>query len=284
MFFLALLFDLIAMAGGGGSSSGGGGGGGGGGSYSGGGSDYGSSSSYSSSGGGGGGGSCTGSCMVWMYVIQIVFIIFVIGFYIWFFKKIKRSAKGAILKPLDLAKLSPEQKTYLDLFKKYQHDWQEKNLDSIKAYTTPSYFQRASLMLRVLDDLDRKNAITIEAITRVAIHPLGLKSLTGALNDPNEEPDSRRRVTFTCNAIDAIIDSKTGAPLNSNKLPSYAETWIFYISSGTPLLDEIRPATLSLNTLQQNLQNFAEQNQMFYSPDWGTLLLPTRGCTELFRL
>lgn len=254
MFFLYLLVDLIAMAGGGGSSSDSGSSS----SYDSS-SSYGSSDSYGSSGGGGGDESDFG------FIIGFVFLISMIVVAIRSYRAKKSKSKRTALDP---AKLSPERKAYMDLFKKYQHDWQEKNLDSIKTYTTSSYFQRASLMLRALDDLDRKNNVTIEAVSRITIR---------SDSEANENMYMRRRVVFTCDAIDSIVNTRTGATLSSNNLSGYTETWFFDLSTGTPLLDQIMPATLSLNTLQKNIQDFAEQNQMFYSPDWGSLLLPTRG-------
>jgi len=164
---------------------------------------------------------------------------------------------------LQLADLSPEKQVYVDIFKKYQHDWQEKNLPSIKTYTTPEYYKRAGLMLLALDQLHRKNEIEIGKIYGATIA---------------NRDDGSAAATFVCDATDILLDEKNGHKLNTNHYKGYTETWIFKKGAdGQPLLDAINPATIAPHTLRAEMQSWAEQNKMFYSPDWGTLTLPRRG-------
>lgn len=165
--------------------------------------------------------------------------------------------------PRKLTNPTPEQQAYIDFFKRYQHDWQEKNIESIKAYTTPSYYKRAGLMLLALEQLHRKNEVEI-------------KTMRGAKIVNHD--DGSVAVTFVCDAIDTLIDEQANHKLNTNQLYGYTETWLFQKgANGQPLLDAINPATIAPHTLRAEMRDWASQNQMFYSPDWGTLTLPRRG-------
>ena len=239
---LALVF--MGFAGGGGSSSGGGGGGG----YSG-----GSSSSYSSSSSSG------DSDPITLFVTLIIILIIV-----------ALTSKGAKKNFKDYNS-TPEEKQLHDMakqiFKSYQADWSDFNYENIKNYTTDHYYTHASLMLDLLKNLHRKNQVSKLKVNKIC--------LSQPVNSETTYPINLN-ITFLFSGLDEVI-TDDGQKLYSQYVSSAIETWNFIYDGKNLKLDGISQPTESAPHLIKSLANFADQNHLFYSPDWGRYALPARG-------
>ena len=164
---------------------------------------------------------------------------------------------------------SPERLTEYaaSIFGKFQRDWQQMNVQSIRTYTTKRYANHISLMLYALQQMGRTNQMSNIRIKEVII--------TSAHDDANDQQD---RVSFgiLAQANDQLIDTTSGDVLTATT-EEFGEQWNFVRHENTWLLDSIDQATEEESMLVRSLRQFAVDNRMYFSPDWGNLLLPTRG-------
>lgn len=157
------------------------------------------------------------------------------------------------------------------VFNRFQYDWSNFDAESIRQYTTQRYANHVGLMLYALRQMGRKNIMENLQINEVI--------LTGAHDDVNNQGD-RVSVGFLAQAEDKLIEVRSGRQLTvSNE--EFGEQWNFVREGDTWKLDSIDQATEDETVLIQSLKQFAMANQMYFSPDWGRLLLPTRG--QLFK-
>ena len=255
----SIIISLFGFAGGGGSSSGGGGGGGGGGSHS-------SSSSSRSSGSSSGGSSCEGEGCVFE-IIYYVIIFGVIGLVVYFSQRNtkKRNFNRGYNKTPQEKMIRQEAER---IFKAYQEDWGAFNLKNIATYTTPQYYQHATLMLEALKNLNRANIVSNLKVPSV--------DLQQPVNDKTSLP-ANVSVIFQFSGKDEVVDTSTGERLYSANAEYASETWNFIYDGKTLKLDGISQPTESSGHLVKSLAEFSAQNKLYYSPDWGRYALPSRG-------
>lgn len=247
-----MIFGIVpdfGFAGGGGSGSGGGGG-----SSS---SSFSSDSSYSS-------GSSNSDPLTTLIVFIIITVFIVVAS--------SRASKKARQRKLALNNSTPQEKwihAEADrIFKAYQADWTNFNLDGIKSYATPSYFAHASLMLEALKNLHRVNKVS-----QLEVHVVYLMDpVNNATNLP-----ANIRVEFEFSGLDEVVDTATSKKLYSAHARNITETWNFIYDGKTLKLSGISQPTESAPHLIKSLAQFAQENQLFYSPDWGRYALPSRG-------
>lgn len=244
---IATIGPDFGFAGGGGSSSG----------------DGGSSSSYSSSGSGDYDGDGEGSLEAALVVFAIMIIAVIISY--------RNDKKKRRLKASRNNQTPAEKQIHADaarIFQQYQKDWTEFDFASIATYTTPRYHQHATLMLELLQSLHRVNQVS-----KLQVHAVYL------LNPVNAQTPlpANIRVEFEFSGLDEVLDTATGKTLYKNHAQHITETWNFIYDGHKLLLDGISQPTESAPHLVQSLRVFADQHQMFYSPDWGRYALPTRG-------
>lgn len=247
---------LFGFAGGGGSSSGGGGGGGGGSSSSHSSSSH-SSSSRSSS-------SSSSSSNDSDGVLAIVFLVVTFAIIIIVMKT------GRSTNIRDFNSTAAEKQIHQDaaaIFKSYQADWSDFNTTNIKKYTTEHYYQHASLMLELLKNLHRANKVSKLKLKKVY--------LLDPVNENTGTP-AHLRITFHFAGLDEVIEN-SGKKLYSQYVPSAFETWDFVYDGKTIKLSGISQPTESAPHLVRSLADFADTNNLFYSPDWGRYALPSRG-------
>ena len=244
----SLAIAFFGFAGGGGSSSGGGGGGG----FSSGGSSYHSSSSSSSS-------DSSDSDPALVLVVFGIIVLVVIF-----------SMKGSKASFKDHNSTEQEKRIHeaaKHIFKSYQEDWSEFRLDDIKTFTTPEYHKHATLMLELLKNLHRANKVSKLKVKKVY--------LLNPVNDQTPLP-ANLQVAFDFSGLDEVI-TDNGEKLYSQFVPNAIETWNFIYDGENLKLSGISQPTESASHLVKSLANFASDNQMFYSPDWGRYALPARG-------
>lgn len=247
---IAIIF--FGFAGGGGSSSGGGGGGGGGGH-----SSYHSSSSHSTS-------SSSGSSDDSDWAVTLV----VFGIIVFIVILCSAGSSKSKFKDHNSTKQEKQIHEAADhIFKSYQEDWSEFKLDDIKTFTTPQYYQHATLMLELLKNLHRANKVSKLKVRKVY--------LLDPVNDQTSLP-ANIRVAFDFSGLDEVI-TDDGDKLYSAYVPNAVETWNFVYDGENLKLSGIAQPTESAPHLIRSLANFAKENKLFYSPDWGRYALPARG-------
>ena len=244
---ISIVIAIFGFAGGGGSSSGGGGGGGS--------SSYHSSSSHSSSSSSSG----DSDPIVGIITLGIFAVIFII---------IMATSSKKRFK--DYSSTPQEKQIHEDakrIFESYQKDWTEFNYHGIKNYTTGHYYVHASLMLNLLKNLHRTNKVS-----RLKVHGVYL----GMPVNENTNFPVNLNITFSFSGLDEVIEDD-GKKLYSQYASGAVETWNFIYDGKTLKLAGISQPTESAPHLIKSLAGFANQNNLFYSPDWGRYALPSRG-------
>lgn len=247
---ISVILAFMGFAGGGGSSSGGGGGGGfsGGSSYS----SHSSSSSSSSS-------SDDSDPLLFFVTFGIIaVIIFILNF------KGGKSYKDHNSTTLEKQLHTPAKQ----IFESYQSDWTNFNYAGISKYTTSHYQAHASLMLDLLRELHRVNKVSKLKVRKVIL----LDSIP-----ENTTLPIHIRFKFIFDGQDEVIDETTNQKLYSTYVSYADETWNFIYDGQSLKLEGISQPTESAPHLIKSLANFADENQLFYSPDWGRYALPARG-------
>lgn len=255
--------ELLARAGGGGSSSGG---------SSGGSSSGGSSYSTSSSSSGGGSGS-TGPWWVGLIVFAFfgLAVMVVIALASKATAKLAQSRRPKNSQPdLDRAmaadpawaKLIEETKA---IFMRFQADWQNYNFASMQSYLAKPYYEHVKLMLTAMRNMNRRNEMTNLKIHQA--YPSQVNDLPGAVGDSVD-------VTFTASCTDKLIQEDKVLTVSND---AFTETWQFSRTKTGWQLTGIKQATENPDSLVVQLREFAAVRGLHFSPDWGRLLLPTRG-------
>lgn len=249
---ISAVIAIFGFAGGGGSSSGGGGGGGGGSSS--------HSSSYSSSHSSSSSSSSSDSDpILGLFTIAIVLIVI--------FACVKSGRKLSFKDYNSTAEEKEIHRQAEEIFKSYQADWSDFNTKSIKKYTTTHYYKHAELMLELLQNLHRANKVSKLKVKKVY--------LLDPVNENTGTP-AHLRIAFSFAGLDEVIEND-GTKLYSQYVSDAVETWDFVYDGKTIKLSGISQPTESAPHLVRSLANFADENGLFYSPDWGRYALPKRG-------
>ena len=191
--------------------------------------------------------------------------------------KFRKNSKQAEAAALQAARLDSawNQQAIIDnavaTFNRFQYDWGRMDLASIQQYTTPEYAKHIGLMLYAMQQMGRQNTMT-DIVINEAI-------LTGVHDDADNQQD-RVSVGFAARAHDVLTETATGRQLTVNNA-EFGEQWNFVRDDAKWLLYGIDQATEDAAALVVSLRAFATQNGMYFSPDWGNLLLPERG--QLFK-
>ncbi len=154
------------------------------------------------------------------------------------------------------------------IFTQYQQDWSDYNLGDIQKYTTDNYFRHASLMLDAIDRMNRRNVVSNLAITRTILYT--------PVNDETNLP-IMVQLMFKFGGTDSLIGVDTKHSIYSNNARGVVEYWDFIYDGESLKLNGITQSTESTPHLIESIAEFAKENNLFYSPDWGRLALPTRG-------
>lgn len=156
------------------------------------------------------------------------------------------------------------------VFFDYQSDWSRGDVAALAAYTTPRYQAHAALMMEAIKQIRRRNDISDIDIRGVEIVDM---------HDDEDNTMDVVTVGFTASAHDQLIDTRGDRVLYTDS-SEFTEYWVMRRDGNDWRLDEIRQATENALAASGTLQQFASSNAMYYSPDWGCLLLPVDG--ELF--
>lgn len=161
------------------------------------------------------------------------------------------------------------------VFTKYQADWTNFNIASMQSYLEKNYALHAQLMMVALSQLKRRNLVNDVHIKQIDFVEF---------NDDQVNSQDKFCVLIEASATDILYDELSEKQVYTDKTGFY-EVWHF-IRSGKDAGDAystewrlygITQLTQSQVLLAPQLRAFAQKNGMFYSPDWGWLLLPQRG-------
>ena len=153
------------------------------------------------------------------------------------------------------------------IFLQYQYDWSTFNVQNMQTYMTLRYANHSKLLLDTLKELGRSNIMANVTIKNSLII------------DMHDNPDDRLdtfTVAIEASALDQLVDTNVGNVLFSDEKP-FTEYWKFVRKDSSWLLDNITQETQNHLLVNTFLQEFARENNMYYSLDMGWLFLPTRG-------
>lgn len=153
------------------------------------------------------------------------------------------------------------------VFQRYQYDWSNFDFDSMKTYLKPDYAEHMRLVLTALWQMGRRNVVS---------SPVMLSGEVIAATDADDDDHDYFEFYIQAQADDVLQDSKTGAVINRDT-STFEEIWQLDREGDDWFLQGIKQVTEAKQTLDPTLEAFAKTNGMYYSPDWGRLLLPQRG-------
>ena len=251
---------LIARGGGGGSSSGGGGGGGG------------SSSGVSTSAGYVGGTSASEQFDANIFWFVLIFIaIFLIFKYIAKKYVDQNIAVGTkpegFIDPFSSKDATPEEKKLAtdakDTFMKFQSSWSGSDLKAMKEILSDEYFKKMTLELNIINNYQRQNIMEDTKISDTFIFKQNDYSAGFA-------------IYFVASAKDRLVDVKASKDLFVDN-SVFSETWHFTQAGSGYVLGGIDQSTADASKFDSGIADFAKSNGFYYDPDFGWLMMPTRG-------
>jgi hypothetical protein len=154
-----------------------------------------------------------------------------------------------------------------DTFLQYQKDWSAFDLDSMKKYMTPRYYNHNQLMMGALRLYARQNDVQ---------NPVVLSAEIVKFRDSPSDALDAHTVQLSYRVYDVLNDTAESKQLFAQHL-SGSESYKFIRLKNAWKFDGIDQATASPAKRNIPLETFAADNKYFYSLDWGHLLLPRRG-------
>jgi hypothetical protein len=154
------------------------------------------------------------------------------------------------------------------IFYKFQKDWTNFDTDSMQQYMTTNYYNHNRLMMYALKGAHRINKVENPTIIS--------KYILSAHDSDNNDEDTFE-VAITATADDQLYDDRTNTLLFRDR-SSFTEYWRFNRSGNNWMFAGIRESTEGPATpASYAISQFAAQNGLYYSADWGWLLLPADG-------
>ena len=236
----------------------------------------GSSSSGSFSGGGFGGASSVGVASsasgsdgaVWPVLLFFAFIL-LLYFVVTKYKKAKgvfndSAPEGFVKKnDLDAALMGQYFDSAEKTFLAFQKAWSEFDLNAIKRFSTDDFYKKMTLELNILKNYQRQNIVENPNILSTAIR----KQVSYSKGFD---------ILFVASSNDRLVDTSTGKDIFTDQ-SSFSEIWHFVKSDRKYLLDGITQTTEEASKYDESIANFAKENEFYYDPDFGWLMMPTRG-------
>lgn len=158
------------------------------------------------------------------------------------------------------------------VFVDFQSDWSDFNVEHMKTYLTAAYAEHMRLVMAAIGVRQRRNLV--KGPTILELFPVEVV-------DAPEDDQDRIRYYIRAQADDQLLETINGQEsLLFEDKNTFTEYWRFVRINDNWCLEGIdqdttaSPAVLAHgNTIKQ----FASVNGLYYSPDWGWLLLPRRG-------
>jgi len=153
------------------------------------------------------------------------------------------------------------------IFYKFQLDWSQFDATSMQKYMSTNYYNHTNLMLYALKGAHRVNKV---------LNPQLISYHLATAHDSDNNDEDMFEVAITAVADDQLFDDRTNTLLFKDK-NAFTEYWRFIRKDNNWLFDGIRQQTQTVSPLNNPIAQFAQQNNLFFSPDWGWLLLPSDG-------
>jgi hypothetical protein len=153
------------------------------------------------------------------------------------------------------------------VFTDFQQDWTTFNLEHIRGYVTDRYYQHVSLMLAALKIQGRQNIVGDPQLRSTQVV---------TFDDRLDDTQDTFVALIDAKANDVLMDTQNNLAIYTDK-STFNEYWHFQRQGNQWYLDQISQATADPSLARRSLETFAQQNDMYYSLDWGWLLLPQRG-------
>jgi hypothetical protein len=158
-------------------------------------------------------------------------------------------------------------KLAIESFLRFQDDWTRLDPSTINQYAVPRYAEKAGLLMQILRDLNRQNAV---------INPQVIKIDTINIYDNEDNSQDFFTVMIEARADDQLIDMRTNEVIFSDR-NSFIEYWSFQRTENSWKISNIEQATADQLRADATLRQLADEQNMFYSLDMGWLFLPARG-------
>jgi hypothetical protein len=157
-----------------------------------------------------------------------------------------------------------------EVFMDFQRDWSMFNLEHMKTYLTPEYGQHMHLVMAAIGLRQRHNIVE---------NPQIIESFPTEVIDAQQDSQDRVRYYITARADDKLVENINGQEhLLFEDKNTFSEYWQFVRFQNTWVLEDIIQTTQAKPfVLGDKVKQFATANGLYYSPDWGWLLLPRRG-------
>jgi hypothetical protein len=149
-----------------------------------------------------------------------------------------------------------------EVFPIFENGWATTDLDALKSVLSAEYFKRIILELSVLKAEMRQDKMEDLNLTQVALTA--------------DVTDQTFRVRMFASATDILWDAQNNSALFTDQSP-FTEFWRFIKEDGVWKLDGIDQSTMSAATTEMGVAAFAKNNNFYYDPDFGWLMLPDKG-------
>jgi hypothetical protein len=154
------------------------------------------------------------------------------------------------------------------VFYTYQNDWSTFNTQNIATYTTQDYSYHNYLMLTALHQISRRNIVATPELQSV--------DFVEVIDNTGDAYDTFTAL-ITAKAVDQLVDTRNNSVLYEDK-SQFQEYWRFVKDPSKGwILAGISQITQAATPKTGAVMQFAQTNRLFFSIDWGWLLLPKMG-------
>jgi Tim44-like domain len=154
------------------------------------------------------------------------------------------------------------------VFYQYQSDWMNMDTASISNYTTKQFAYHNWLMLSALNQLKRQNRLTDVKLKQIDFVDI---------NDASSNSTDNFTVLITAGINDSLFDIKSQKTIYTDN-SDFQEYWTFIRDDKDGwILSAITQLTAKRTINTAKVATFAKENSLYFSLDWGWLLLPKLG-------
>ncbi len=203
-------------------------------------------------------------------IINIILGFTIFGLALFFIRK-SSSAKSFFLSVFHL--LIPNKSDPLfrekteEIFPLFQKAWSEFDMVTLKKITSAKYFELITLELTVLKAEKREDRMENVKLISSYIDP---KKYTSVISK------NFFKAEVAGVADDTLIDKESQEVLFRDS-SSFTEYWTFIFENEEWKLSSIDQSTEDSAMLEPKIIEFSSRNNFFYNPDFGWLMLPTKG-------
>jgi hypothetical protein len=155
-------------------------------------------------------------------------------------------------------------KTTNNLFKKYQSDWSNLDIVSMKSYMSNEFYEFNTLFIEAMNLRSRTNIVNFD-------HGRLFRFI-----DISEDGNTIE-VTISGIVGDKLIDNRSDKILYNYKHLKFRETWVLKKRNNKLLIEDIKQSTEEETKFTKSVKEFSKLNNFKFRLDMGYLLLPNYG-------